>query len=209
MSDGSSSRSPSGGISSAYRGVRKRKWGKWVSEIRDPVTKTRIWLGSFDTPEMAAVAYDAASLYFRGDSTTRLNFPHMATSLPRPSSSRADDIRVAAHEAAALMKPPAASTSSTSSSSTTSGVPTNIGLSASEIQAINNESPLFDNYCYSHETTWIMDEYNNNNVIDNQQIIMYFPPENSTNFYHNNNNNNNNNNNWDDEVPDDSLWDLP
>ncbi|XP_057953756.1 ethylene-responsive transcription factor ERF015 [Malania oleifera] len=49
-----------------YKGVRMRSMGRWVSEIRIPKTKTRIWLGSYDAPEKAARAYDAALYCVRG-----------------------------------------------------------------------------------------------------------------------------------------------
>ncbi|KAI4339720.1 hypothetical protein MLD38_024630 [Melastoma candidum] len=57
-----------------YKGVRMRSWGSWVSEIRSPNQKTRIWLGSYSTPDAAARAYDAALLCIKGPSAT-FNFP--------------------------------------------------------------------------------------------------------------------------------------
>ncbi|CAN1120666.1 Ethylene-responsive transcription factor ERF016 [Linum perenne] len=57
-----------------YKGVRKRKWGKWVSEIRLPNSRERIWLGSYDSPVKAARAFDAALYCLRGPGA-RFNFP--------------------------------------------------------------------------------------------------------------------------------------
>ncbi|KAK8641372.1 hypothetical protein V6N13_010780 [Hibiscus sabdariffa] len=87
-----------------FRGVRQRRGNKWVSEIREPCKKSRIWLGTFLSPEMAARAYDVAVLALRGKSAA-LNFQDSASVLPRAKSCSPKDIQIAAFAAAEAFKP--------------------------------------------------------------------------------------------------------
>ncbi|XP_003595361.3 ethylene-responsive transcription factor ERF017 [Medicago truncatula] len=81
--------------SSMYRGVRKRKWGKYVSEIRLPNSRQRIWLGSYDSAVKAARAFDAAMFCLRG-SGAKFNFPNDPPDIAGGRSMTHSEIKTAA-----------------------------------------------------------------------------------------------------------------
>ncbi|KAI3873022.1 hypothetical protein MKW98_000019 [Papaver atlanticum] len=81
-----------------YRGVRARKNDKWVCEVREPNSRSRIWLGTHSSAEIAARAHDVAAIALRGK-LAPLNFEDSLWLLPRAKSSSAKDIQLAAAEA--------------------------------------------------------------------------------------------------------------
>ena len=68
-----------------FKGVRQRSWGAWVTEVREPITKKRVWLGSYTSGEEAARVYDMGLLLLQSAPTGRLNFPNDMKPVTIPS----------------------------------------------------------------------------------------------------------------------------
>ncbi|KAI4307290.1 hypothetical protein L6164_030494 [Bauhinia variegata] len=170
-SSGSSSAAAEG--KKKYKGVRMRSWGSWVSEIRAPNQKTRIWLGSYSTAEAAARAYDAALLCLKG-SKANLNFPLSASShyIPQDAVMSPKSIqRVAAAAAAAnsfvdnASNPPSPPPPSTSSSSVSSP-----SMTYSPSDQIDDDASLISSFG-AHEPTAVMESWYNFDSLQSPKYI--------------------------------------
>ncbi|XP_023738677.1 pathogenesis-related genes transcriptional activator PTI6 [Lactuca sativa] len=117
----------SGSAEKKFRGVRRRPWGRWAAEIRDPNRRKRVWLGTFDSPEEAATVYDDAAVKLKG--------PAAVTNFPRVTVTKTVTV-----DKQSLTT----TTTTTTSSSGSEGVLNNTAMSPTSVLRGNAEQTPFD-----------------------------------------------------------------
>lgn len=176
-----------------YTGVRKRKWGKWVAEIRLPNSRERIWLGSFDSAEKAARAFDAALYCLRGPGA-RFNFPENPPEIPGGRSMTPQQIQVVANRFACDELPPRQQPPASPHGDKTEEEEEGIisargemsggsgGPTLGQVGEDNNNTNV-DNYNGNDTTTYWPFSWEENLVGPTSEEFGFFLPDDSTNLY--------------------------